>query len=1200
MSNSNTSVEIDILLNDRASSALSGFSSHTAMVDGEVSDLLARIEDLEQELLQLQSIPTLELNQSENIAQIERVKQKIKELREELSRTPEQPLDLSLPNLNTAPVDQAKKSVSSLHMSIQQIAREMPALSVGPQMFFMAISNNLPIFADELKRARLEYQALKAAGQQAVPVWKQVVSSMFSWHTALTIGVTLLVMYGKELIEWIGSLSGAKEELKKLEEAKKRNIDIDRKAVEHAAEYRAELLQNINAIARFSGTKEEERQAVDKLNGQYGETFGYMRTLSEWYEVLKGKAEQYTEVLFLQHKQQLLINRSIELQGQIEELKQTDAKDVEGAYGWWGKFNQRMRQTLAGRGGVLVDADSLINEHDLNNKRSKLAELQKELDKTHESINALGEKEAGLSDALDTNKVPAGSLRDLDDQIALARKEYELADSNAKRAEIQKRLDKLKADRELIAIKEHKKRSGKTEAEKIEDDQRALEQARTKAYLEGQELLIEATKTDFDRQRGLAELEHQRQLADIDRREEELLRRQAALRKKGVKIPLSQDITVKTSAEQDRINAALIYKARIRKIDEQEVKDTQEKTDKLLSGYRTYAQERMNIELKYLEKVAELRRSGLANEDNEREAERVRNEAYEALDRKVAEREIAFKVLMSRISKMGIKQVRDLLREAETNLSLQEQNYGSNHESLAYYRAKVKALQDRLEALLAEKGLDDQDDEKKWERTHKALGKIKGTLSETASSMKGLDEATKSALQSALNVADSAIAMIDGIKTLSSAAAAEMGAMERASIVLTIIAAAFRVIDGIVNAGAETERRRTATMQAIQVARIKYQQEYNRLLAEQNLLYKEGESIFGRRDTAKALNALEQYRKAMEDYQRLLRGQEKISLGSDDDFKKYGMGRLHDHAQIRKKHQEAYQKGVGGLADIRVITGTHTEGWLWWQKTYDEYKSLLEIYPDLVDAQNNLNKESLKAIINNEKLAEGDRERLQSLLSSLETAEQAKGVFKSYMQETFGDLGKNMVSSVITAIREGKDALELFAQEVGKVFERMGERLLYSLFFAEGFKKLEKDIAEIYDRNAHLSEEEIDALIGSRLDRYFNEQRGNIRRSEDFARRYKEEASKRGYKIWDQNNGIDQKGRPGAFTTMTQDQGTKLEGMFTAGQVHWANIDAAVTDMLKRSDAWTDLLGRIVYNTSFTEKVYEELVRLRNEGIKVK
>ena len=30
------------------------------------------------------------------------------------------------------------------------MAREMPSLAMGPQMFFLAISNNLPIFTDEL------------------------------------------------------------------------------------------------------------------------------------------------------------------------------------------------------------------------------------------------------------------------------------------------------------------------------------------------------------------------------------------------------------------------------------------------------------------------------------------------------------------------------------------------------------------------------------------------------------------------------------------------------------------------------------------------------------------------------------------------------------------------------------------------------------------------------------------------------------------------------------------------------------------------------------------------------------------------------------------------------------------------------------------------------------------------------------------
>ncbi len=50
---------------------------------------------------------------------------------------------------------------NGLNVSIQQIARELPALSVSANTFFLAISNNLPIFIDELKKARVEYELLR-------------------------------------------------------------------------------------------------------------------------------------------------------------------------------------------------------------------------------------------------------------------------------------------------------------------------------------------------------------------------------------------------------------------------------------------------------------------------------------------------------------------------------------------------------------------------------------------------------------------------------------------------------------------------------------------------------------------------------------------------------------------------------------------------------------------------------------------------------------------------------------------------------------------------------------------------------------------------------------------------------------------------------------------------------------------------------
>lgn len=100
-----------------------------------------------------------------------------------------------------------------LGMSVQQIVRELPSAAIGLNTFFLAISNNLPILADEVTRARQELKLMNEQGLKGTPVWKQLVSSLFSWQTAMIAGITVLSMYGKDIFEWISSLTTGKEEL---------------------------------------------------------------------------------------------------------------------------------------------------------------------------------------------------------------------------------------------------------------------------------------------------------------------------------------------------------------------------------------------------------------------------------------------------------------------------------------------------------------------------------------------------------------------------------------------------------------------------------------------------------------------------------------------------------------------------------------------------------------------------------------------------------------------------------------------------------------------------------------------------------------------------------------------------------------------------------------------------------------------------
>ena len=219
-------VEIEILLKDRFSTGLEGMQRNLDMLMDKATSTAERVRILDTAIgalnVQLAAMKKAgeeanpDLDQSKNIAAIEQVEAKINELQTQLKA-----LDETAENTDTIPrgTEQAIKQYNGLHMSIQQIAREMPSLAMGPQMFFLAISNNLPVFTDELARARREYEALTASGQKATPVWKQVLSSLFSWQTALTTGIMLLVMYGDEIVDWVKGLFTAKDALENTRKA---------------------------------------------------------------------------------------------------------------------------------------------------------------------------------------------------------------------------------------------------------------------------------------------------------------------------------------------------------------------------------------------------------------------------------------------------------------------------------------------------------------------------------------------------------------------------------------------------------------------------------------------------------------------------------------------------------------------------------------------------------------------------------------------------------------------------------------------------------------------------------------------------------------------------------------------------------------------------------------------------------------------
>lgn len=166
---------------------------------------------------------------------------------------------------------------NGLNMSVQQVARELPSLAVGWNTFFLAISNNLPMLADELKKARIEYQAMQEAGQKGIPVWKQLTKSILNWQTALVVGITLLSVYGKDIMNWVSSLFKVEKAVLELANAEKDLADARKRGISNSVKEIAELDLLYKATQNTTRSIEERNDAADELQRRYPKVFANMK-----------------------------------------------------------------------------------------------------------------------------------------------------------------------------------------------------------------------------------------------------------------------------------------------------------------------------------------------------------------------------------------------------------------------------------------------------------------------------------------------------------------------------------------------------------------------------------------------------------------------------------------------------------------------------------------------------------------------------------------------------------------------------------------------------------------------------------------------------------------------------------------------------------------------------------------------------------
>jgi hypothetical protein len=599
-------VEIEILLKDRMSAGLETMQHKLDALMGKASGTDERVRILSTAIAALNAqlaemrktaetaVP--DLDQSKNISAMEALKSKIKELQEQLRQ-----LDETAENTDTVPASatQAGRQYNGLHMSVQQIARELPAATMGLNMFFLAISNNLPVLTDEIKRAKVANEELKASGQSTVPVWRQLISSIFSWQTALMVAITVLSMYGKEIASWVGSLFKSKDALEETrreqEKLNKSMADARTSAAKETAGLRVlyAMTQNANASMR------DRTAAVKELQSQYPAYFG---SLSQ-EAILAGNAS----AAYRQLTQDIM--SAAYARAYQERLEDLASKNVDELRGSQADYNYMSRNKKAYDDAVAY----------MNSAQGKADRNQYAFSKTDAHTRA----QSGVTidpEAIERYEKYAKVIDDFETR----RERWQRHNENYKRNEatMQSYEDEILKRQSAVekttqgASYEQDRKEAEREAERRAKEEERIGKERLKARKDLDKDLLALQRQNQDDETALMQDGTQKKLAEIDndykQRIAEIDRQETEFRKKNKEAGLAGlGADGLTDEQADALQKARDNAAKEQEHKTQEVYASEARAMRnYLKEYGTYQQQKLAIAEEYAEKINKAQTEG--------------------------------------------------------------------------------------------------------------------------------------------------------------------------------------------------------------------------------------------------------------------------------------------------------------------------------------------------------------------------------------------------------------------------------------------------------------------------------------------------------------------------------------------------------------------------------------------------------------
>lgn len=385
------------------------------------------------------------------------------------------------------------------------------------------------------------------------------------------------------------------------------------------------------------------------------------------------------------------------------------------------------------------------------------------------------------------------------------------------------------------------------------------------------------------------------------------------------------------------------------------------------------------------------------------------------------------------------------------------------------------------------------------------------------------------------------------------------------------------------------EARHQEALKEIERAKLDFQRQYNLALLEQNLLLKEATNVFGERQIMKAANAMQVYKEALSQFEAEMKG----SAPTMNWFE-YLTG---DARGTYAARMAQYREGIYGLASAQIVTGHKKTGLFGWGKGKDLYSSILSVYPKLIDANGELDTAMLQTILDTRKMSDETRKYLEHLIELKDAMDEAEQALEDYLSSTFGSLGDSVLDRVRDMAKGVTGVYGDMCDDISSKLEELAEQVVYSLFFADKFDKLQDDLKSIYSSGK--SEEDIAYDAMHLLDDFYSGIGSNMDAAEAWMEEFAKRAEEMGYELWKPDATM-QSGKAGAFTTMAQDQGTKLEGLMTSLQMHGASVDDKMDDIAEGLGSSLDALNRIAKNTDTLPQILALWQAIKRDGLKAK